>query len=244
MHAVHPRDAWRSPCSTAISPGFLLRLPNELSCLHGNVVNIRMCKTRPSQEPYLYIVPGGGHIPPSTAVTGWRLPLCSVSLLQEQKRLHKALHNTGMAPAGAAARAVASTLALELLLLPEPSSPCSLASGDGGLPLGTSCSATQPGLALLQCCPGLAHSARDHRSFRSRGVSGSRGELCLPLLLWEQRRGWRGCGDPAPGAMVTPVSSPWLPCRGVEVWQGVGRCFAWGWIWECRTAMEQADLVL
>lgn len=194
---MHPRDAWRSPCSTASSTRFLLSLPNELSSLHGNVINIRMCKPRPSQEPYSYIFPGGGHIPPSTAVTGWRLSPCSVSLLQEQKHLHKALHNTGMASAGAAARVVASTLALELLLLPEPSSPCSLASGDGGLPLGTSCSATQPGLALLQCCPGLACSARDHRSFRSRGVSGSRDGLCLPLTLREQRRGCRGCGDSA-----------------------------------------------
>lgn len=94
-----------------------------------------MCKTRLSQEPYSYIVPSAGHILPSTAVTGWR-PLCSVSLLQEQKHLHKAQHNTGMAPAGAAARVAASTLALGLLLVPEPSQPCSLASGDGGLPWG------------------------------------------------------------------------------------------------------------
>lgn len=94
-----------------------------------------MCKTLLSQEPYSYIVPGARHILPSTAVTGWR-PLRSVSLLQEQKHLHKALHNTGMAPAGTAARVAASTLALGLLLLPEPSPPCSLASGDGGLPWG------------------------------------------------------------------------------------------------------------
>uniref|UniRef100_H0YUD1 RGP1 homolog, RAB6A GEF complex partner 1 n=1 Tax=Taeniopygia guttata TaxID=59729 RepID=H0YUD1_TAEGU len=69
---------------------------------------IKVLPTNPSWlpmylKPYSYTVPGAGHIPPSTAVTGWR-PLCSVSLLQEQKHLHKALHNTGMAPAGAAAR--------------------------------------------------------------------------------------------------------------------------------------------
>lgn len=151
-----------------------------------------MCKVWLSQEPYSYTVPGAGHVPPSTAVTGWR-PLCSVSLLQEQKHLHKALHNTGMAPAGAAARVAASPLALGLLLLPEPSPSCSLASGDEGLPLGTSHSVAQLGLALLQCCPGLAYIARVPRSFWSRGVSGSRGGLC-PLHSRSREGAGQGVG--------------------------------------------------
>lgn len=203
----------------------------------------------PSQEPYSYTVPGGGDSPPRATVTGWRPPLCLISLLQEQKHLHEALHNTGMAPAGAGCqggRLHPGTCGL--LQLPEPwqgtrLSPRSPAVGTGASPgdiLSWFPPLRHPPRGWLRCSvaqgwPAVPGIPSGPGSCGSRGVSGSRGGLCPSHS---------GAGVCGPGTKGAPqASAQRLPCRGAGGLEGRRERLSWRLDAGVQDSRSKANLV-